>query len=263
MMKSMGTTRRGVLSALAGGAALTGSSGTVSADDGGDPSRRAYTILPETEAATPMYTVDSGRSGPTAMILGGVHGDETAGYLAAERLADAGIDAGRFAAVPRANAVAIERESRSGVGGDLNRAFPVGGRPETRLARALWYVARVVDPDLVVDLHTSRGVFEREPEGVGQAVFHSRTGAAASRAADAAREVNRQFSLPERYEFRADPLDFHGAQEDLFVEKASRDLGANSYLAESYRGFPVETRVERLEAVGRELLDEAGLLTVP
>ncbi len=60
------------------------------------------------------------------MVVAGLHGDEPAALLAAERLIEqAGeITAGQVVLLPEANAPAV-RARKAHTGADLNRAFPV------------------------------------------------------------------------------------------------------------------------------------------
>lgn len=269
-MPNTDRSRRAFLTAVAGGATLLGSAGlgTAAVDPGGGTGTeiRQSSILPNQRQETSLHTVDAAADGPTALVVGGLQGGETAGVRAAKNLVAGGteIDAGTLAVIPRANAVAIERSTYAGLGGNLNRLFPIGDRPESELARALWRMVESVDPDLVVDLHSSRGVYHRSPDGVGQAVFHSHGDRAAARTEDVVREVNRAFDLPPNREFRSEPIHFTpSSPSGMLVEKTSRDLGAESYLAEVYRGFSLDGRIAQLEAVARELLDEADLLNVP
>jgi predicted deacylase len=66
------------------------------------------TYLPElagTPGDTPVYFLNGQNSGGTILVLGGTHGDETAGYLAAVVLIEqARVQTGRMILVPRANA---------------------------------------------------------------------------------------------------------------------------------------------------------------
>lgn len=226
---------------------------------------RQSSILPDQRQETSVYTIDAPTDGPTALVVGGLQGGEPAGVGAAKNLVagDTEIDAGTLVVVPRANAVAIRRSSYTGPGGNLNRLFPIGDRPESELARALWQIVENVDPDVVADLHSSGGVYHRSPDGVGQVIFHSRGDRAAARTEDVVREVNREFGLSASREFWSEPIHFTPTSPSgMLVEKTSRDLGAESYLAEVYRGIPREERVAQLAAVARELLDEADLLNI-
>jgi predicted deacylase len=99
-------------------------------------------------------------AGPRVVVLGGVHGDEVTGIVAAGLLARIGVPlvAGTLAVVPVAHEAAAAVAARTGPhdGGNLARTFPgdPAGGPTARLAHRL---ARDVldDADLVVDLHTA------------------------------------------------------------------------------------------------------------
>lgn len=107
-----------------------------------------------------LYTTDSGRTGPRVVVLGGVHGDETEGALAAARLAstDLVLRAGRLDVVPVCHEAAFAADSRTSPidGGNLARVFP--GDPEgtatPRLAHHI-YTEVLRGADFLVDLHTS------------------------------------------------------------------------------------------------------------
>lgn len=148
------------------------------------------TLLPGTEHETPVYTIEGERDGPTALVVGGMHGDERSGYLAAEAMLEWSIDAGRVVVLPRANGVAIRRDSRDGASGDLNRQFPPGAEPTTELARAIWSLVERESPDVVVNLHSSKGIYRTHAEFVGQAIFPTAAGEAAPVAEAVVRTLN-------------------------------------------------------------------------
>lgn len=61
--------------------------------------------LAGTPGETPVFVLAGRRPGGTMLVLGGTHGDEPAGYLAAIVLVEAArVDAGRLIVIPRANA---------------------------------------------------------------------------------------------------------------------------------------------------------------
>lgn len=109
---------------------------------------------------TAYYVIDSGRSGPVVMVVAGLHGDEPAALLAAERLIEqAGeITAGQVVLLPEANAPAV-RARKAHTGADLNRAFPVetvrgeAPAPQEPAAAAIWQLVEQHRPDWLVDLH--------------------------------------------------------------------------------------------------------------
>ncbi|GAA0201758.1 succinylglutamate desuccinylase/aspartoacylase family protein [Haladaptatus pallidirubidus] len=128
-----------------------------------------------TEQETTVYEIQSKQSGPTAFVIGGMHGNEESGYWAARDIREWEIDAGTLVVLPEANAQAVEQERRKWPKGmDLNRQFPIGKPPKNALAQGIWDVIGQHNPDVVMDLHSSKGILEREnDEGVGQNVFRS------------------------------------------------------------------------------------------
>ncbi|MFC7045963.1 succinylglutamate desuccinylase/aspartoacylase family protein [Halobacteriaceae archaeon GCM10025711] len=86
-------------------------------------SRTSYTIMDGTEHETTVHVYDSGNRGLTTFVIGGMHGDETSGYLAADEIATWSVTTGKLVVIPRANVEAIQAGVR-GVGYDLNRQFP-------------------------------------------------------------------------------------------------------------------------------------------
>jgi predicted deacylase len=112
------------------------------------------------DAGFDVYRFDSGRPGPRVAVLGGVHGDETEGILAAGRLASSGADfvAGKIDIVPICHEAAFSADDRVSPidGGNLARVFPgdPAGTPTAVLAHHL-FVEVLDGVDFLVDLHTS------------------------------------------------------------------------------------------------------------
>ncbi|MDJ0974082.1 MAG: succinylglutamate desuccinylase/aspartoacylase family protein [Planctomycetota bacterium] len=131
--------------------------------------------------ATPVHDLRGKADGPTILLVGGVHGDEPAGALAAEQIRHWPLRAGRLVIVPRANvsALAAGRRRTPGVAkelGDLNRNFPRAGReegPRGERSTALWKLAVELQPDWVVDLHEGSDFRIRNPKSVGSTVIHT------------------------------------------------------------------------------------------
>lgn len=223
---------------LAGGAALVGTG--LGLGRLGGRGRRATgnrepedTILTGTPHETPVYVVEGAGPGPTGLIVGGMHGDERSGYSAAERLLDWSLSAGRLVVLPRANRVAIERNTRQGEHGDLNRNFPPGREPPTPLARAIWSLVDRHDPDVVADLHSSTGIYGVHAEFVGQAVFPTEAGDARAHAAavvDRANERTVPWYMP-LHDYRTG--NSLSGTAPLFVHKVGGDLGSPGYIVET------------------------------
>ncbi|MDP6605642.1 MAG: succinylglutamate desuccinylase/aspartoacylase family protein [Dehalococcoidia bacterium] len=121
------------------------------------------TLLAGSEWETPLLTTHSGVEGPRVMVLGGVHGNEPGGWLAAEGIAEWQPEAGSLLVVPRANVLSTYEFTRTLDGfGDLNRLYP--GRadsvlPMSRMAAAITAAAREFEADLLLDLHESWGFY--------------------------------------------------------------------------------------------------------
>ena len=136
------------------------------------------TLLGGSEQATALVVTHSGVEGPRVLVLGGVHGNEPGGWVAAEAIAGWTPAAGSLLVVPRANALATQVLERTLPElGDLNRLYP--GDPEHslpmgRMASAIVGVAAEFDVELVLDLHESWGFYrERTQDGtafLGQTV---------------------------------------------------------------------------------------------
>lgn len=107
-----------------------------------------------------VHELDSGVPGPTVVILGGVHGNEVGGIVAAGRLTRQALPlrAGRLRVVPVTHEAAYQADSRVGPGDGLNlaRVFPgrADGSDTERLAHLV--TERLLrTADVLIDLHTS------------------------------------------------------------------------------------------------------------
>lgn len=117
----------------------------------------ATAVLPASPHRTTLTLHDSGAAGPTLFVVGGIHGDETAGWQAALQLRDElRLTCGRVYVLAPANAGGAAQNSRFvGTAGDLNRAFPgdAQGDAAQQLADAIFTAVKAAAPALVLDLH--------------------------------------------------------------------------------------------------------------
>lgn len=264
-MGSLQTSRRTLLTAAAG-CALAGVAGAdSSADSGSDLSRESYQILEGTDHETTVYQTTANADGPTVLVIGGMHGNEVAGYEGASAIAEWEIDAGTLVTIPHANAEAVEQRTRTGDDGiDLNRQFSEGEEPTTNLAQELWNVIDNHDPDVVIDLHESIGIYAGGPvDGVGQAIFHSDSTETTTDAEQAADTVNQKHVDEPGLEFTTDTFAKpENEPSGLLVHKAARDLNAQSFLIETLsRGPDLETRVHWHTRLVTNLIEEELLET--
>jgi predicted deacylase len=127
-----------------------------------------------TPFATPWFRLDSGRDGPTVVVVAGIHGNETAPPRAAEFLTRAQLRRGQLWVVPRANQPALAAVSRYSPGarfGDLNRNFPSATRshPRGAMAPRLWQAVLAENPAWLLDLHEGWG-FSASSTSMGSSV---------------------------------------------------------------------------------------------
>ncbi|MCP3901572.1 MAG: succinylglutamate desuccinylase, partial [Desulfobacteraceae bacterium] len=85
--------------------------------------KRTYTVFFEGEDnELHVFKVNGTEPGKTLMIIGGIQGDEAAGFLAADRYADISLKKGNLIVVPRANFPSILKRERK-INEDMNRKF--------------------------------------------------------------------------------------------------------------------------------------------
>jgi len=143
-------------------------------------------LMAGTDYETPLYIYTSGRQGKTAFILGGVHGNEPGGWVAADWVAaHRRPENGVLIVIPRANRVAVGLfERTTDALADLNRSYPgfSDGRPMERMAAEIVAVLGEFEVDLVHDMHESWAFYkDRQTNGtafIGQTVATGGDGAA-------------------------------------------------------------------------------------
>ena len=105
---------------------------------------------------------------PVVVVVGGVHGNEFAGVVAARHVRRNWRPLkGRIIVVERANVNGVERGSRIipnvALHKDLNRNFPdnLDAPPQGDTAVALWNLIKLLKPDVFIDLHEGWGVYNQ------------------------------------------------------------------------------------------------------
>ncbi|MBO7080217.1 MAG: succinylglutamate desuccinylase/aspartoacylase family protein [Bacilli bacterium] len=175
-----------------------------------------FKILTGTAYETTVYKFVTDKEGPKIAIVGGIHGDEIAGWTAALRLVDSikkekGI-CGEIIIVPEANIVADKAKSRYGVSGydlsDLNRSFPLGrfssAKADTiKISDALIALISDFNPDYIIDLHESLHSWEVMEEGTKTSLGNTLIANNNSRfMRQLLRRYNSEYRLEDETEFR-------------------------------------------------------------
>ncbi len=131
------------------------------------------------EPTIPVYVFDAAEPGPTALIQGGIHGNEVAGVHALQELLEEGIrpDKGRLIIIPVMNPAAYRARQRMAPGGhDLNRCFPGASTAdigEQRLAAKFMALVEDEKPALMATLHESLKRFHPDvPQSFGQTLVY-------------------------------------------------------------------------------------------
>jgi hypothetical protein len=116
-------------------------------------------LMAGTPQETPILVFGSGKLGPIMAVLGGVHGNEPGGWLAAEAVRDSLRPAsGALLVVPHANKLAMQEFVRTTDElGDLNRLYPgdPNGQPMARMAYEITETLREFHATHALDLHES------------------------------------------------------------------------------------------------------------
>jgi hypothetical protein len=107
------------------------------------------------------YTLPGKEAGTTLLIFSGIHGDESAGYLTAERYTDIQVTKGTLIIVPRLNMPAVSKKQRQGAGGDMNRMFhlPENNKTTPDLEVVALAKSLVRRADYVLNLHQGEGFY--------------------------------------------------------------------------------------------------------
>lgn len=252
--------------------------GTDPGDDDTDPTPPSVTREvryiqsgSRTETRTEVYIIRSSEPGPTVMVVGGVHGGETSGWIVAGEVARTwDIDRGTLVVLPEANKDAVNRRRRTGTDGrDMNRAFPFG-RPINQstdwlMAREIWSIVEEFRPAALIDLHEGWGLREandRFPGGtlsVGQTLITYPVGDAEQFADHAIRVLNRDHNPfygigGYTYNFRKIGPPVQGS----LAYKAGRDMRIPAFIAEPTQGRAErhQTTVEQRSKWHRALVEE-------
>lgn len=165
-------------------------------------------MLEGTASETRMVLRHSGNAGPTVVVLGGVHGNEPGGWLAADEVATWEPAAGSLLVVPRANVRAIGSFVRTFESiGDLNRLYPGDPASELlmeQLAYAVLETCREFKAEILLDMHESWAFYaEYAPNSGTGALGQTITAGPGPRQADVAQRIaelaNPQVSQREQF----------------------------------------------------------------
>lgn len=164
--------------------------------------------------------------------------------------------------IPRAFPDAVEARSR-GSGYDLNRQFDRSAGPQTELAKALWEAVR--EADVVLDLHSSQGIYGTDVSSsgnnVGQAVYS--TAECAGAGADAVEAFNARYISPHRYDgvYKFEPVgnQSSGSGIDSLIRFCGSEDVAGHLIETTTYQIGLEEGVTWMEGIVDEVLRQHGV----
>lgn len=217
------------------------------------PNVKVETLAAGTKYATSLYVISSNKPGPVVMVVGGVHGNEKAGYTAARRISDYKVSRGTLLVIPEANKLAIQANRRSASGGtDLNRDFPqsTSQAPKTVLSNAIYKTIKEYKVDWLIDLHEGYE-YHKNPKAnsVGQTLIYYPANSALGTAQGIVNDLNKGISSSYR-QFTLLRYPVKGS-----LARAAGDfLGVRSMIFETCSQPTLSTRVNyQIQAVNKLL----------
>lgn len=211
------------------------------------------TIASGTKYATALYVIQSGKPGPVVLIVGGVHGNETAGYKAAQQLCSFQPRKGTLLVIPEANQLAIKAKKRVAIGqADLNRAFPStkSGNAKGVLAKSILNVIKDYQVDWVMDMHEGYEYSKnKSSSSVGQSLIYSPTANTKTLAQSIIALLNKSInSSSKQFSLLRYPV------KGSIAKAATVTVGANSFIFETCSKEPLSKRVNNQLIAANKLL---------
>ncbi len=219
--------------------------------------RTERVLMEGTEWETVLYKISSPTEGPTVMIIGGIHGNEPAGFKAADTMKNWAIDRGTLLVLPRANVPAIEARSRRAPsdGLDLNRTFPgdADGTGTEIMASVIVSLMEEFEPDWVIDLHEASNFERNVPGSLGQTLIYPRNADALDVVEKLKKAVNRTI-LNKDHHF----LIIRGGTTGTLINEAHTS-GYEAIITETVTKMPMEDRIHFQQQIVTSLLYILGI----
>ena len=210
--------------------------------------RDSYMLCAGEAAATEVRHIHSEQPGPVLYIVAGTHGDEKAGWYAGLLLREATVSCGDLYVLSVANVQGAQANRRYVTGKeDLNRSYPGSQASQAgRLAAAIFADIREKAPDIVLDLHEAIVVQDGRDFLGSSLIFTSLS-------------VTKDFGdlffdlldAIDEGEICFEPFGYNGpAPNGSLNNTVTNELKIPILTVETFRGFPIEHRVEeQLEIV--------------
>lgn len=223
-------------------------------------------LAPESAFETPVYIRDSGKPGPCILIVGGMHGNEPAGAMAASQIRHWPITKGRIIVVPFANTPGLKKNKRFVPGAtkelqDLNRNFPKtaepqGASPRGKMATVLWSLIRREKVNWLFDLHEGFDFHKKNNKSVGSSIIYYPTDEAKAIAEALLDVINRSIKNKDRhFDLLKKPVD--GSMARAVGER----LGVHSMILETTtKSLNLTVRVRQHRIMMHKALSKLGVV---
>ncbi len=189
-----------------------------------------------------VYFINGDQREPTIFINAGTHGDEIAGYQAAQKMLEAVINGGRLIVIPRANPAAISAYKRNAPGlSDLNRAFPgnINGNQTEKRAVGIFNLIEEFSPDMVIDLHESEQFNYLDKNHPGQSLIAYQNEETVWQGAVVIESVNEEIdSIKERFVLLSYPV------EGSLTRAAGENFKIPAYTIETCQKLSLKRRID-------------------
>jgi hypothetical protein len=117
------------------------------------------------------FYIKGQNKGPKIVIIGGIHGNETGGYLTAGLLNKLKINRGEILVIPRASIISIMANQR-GYNGDMNKKFDCNVSNDKDFKYVMKIKKLILDfkPELLISLHDGYGFSINDKKAWGQSI---------------------------------------------------------------------------------------------
>lgn len=217
--------------------------------------RSTYHLLRGTELENTVTVRNGKEEGASVYVVAGIHGDEAAGWKAAERLKKTELASGTLYLLSPANRYGAEHgQRRTKEERDLNRNFP--GNPDgcdaEQIAAAIYSDIREKRPDLVLDFHEAVSGTESR-DALGNSII-------CQSLEETGELVLEILTESEKGSFGEVPFTLYGSPPPGSINRVvTEELGIPVITVETYREEELECRIEKQLALARFILEYLGI----
>lgn len=217
----------------------------------------AASLMDNSEYETPVIILGDGNA-PVVMVLGGVHGNEPAGSLAAQKLITSKVTKGTLLIIPQVNKLALAKHVRTLDSiGDINRQYneQASPLPSKQIAKQIIGLLKEYQVSMLIDLHEARTFHKLDNSSLGQLVLPGMNDKSASLALDAVEHVNKLIPKGHK-QFAYGPYPLPGSA----AHYAGKVLNIAAFTLETSSQNELAERVQQHYTIAKYLLTAEGVV---